>query len=100
MRHQAQVMETVGEQAEELAREMPMEKGEATKEEERARQDTFPGKERAISEAKEAPASSEVPRAEPVRKAQPARVKEFTGYKLAKEGEQAPASWTPKPRRR
>lgn len=75
--HQAQVQQSVGEAARDLARGTPMERQEVAAEG-AAPQDT----------------------SSPKPAAQPARTKEFKGYKLAREGEQQPASWAPKAARR
>ena len=78
--HQAQVMETVGEQARNLARETPMERQQGPPPPEEAPpQDTFSARSKA----------------EPEEKTEK-KAKEFKGYKLAREGEQQPMSWAPK----
>jgi NADH dehydrogenase [ubiquinone] 1 alpha subcomplex assembly factor 2 len=76
--HQAQVQETVGEAARELAQETPMERQELSSSAGTI-QDTL---------------SSRPP------EARSTKVKEFKGYKLGKEGEQQPESWAPKAARR
>jgi hypothetical protein len=77
LRHQAHVQKTVSEAAEDLARETPIERQEGASQE-ATPQDT-------LSTKPERPA---------------AKIKEFKGYKLAKEGERRPESWMPKAARR
>jgi hypothetical protein len=71
--HQAQVQETVGEAARDLARETPMERQEV------ASPDATPQDTLSIKPEE-----------------RPGKAREFKGYKLGKEGEQQPDSWTPK----
>jgi NADH dehydrogenase [ubiquinone] 1 alpha subcomplex assembly factor 2 len=91
--HQAQVQETVGEAARDLAKETPMERQEVVKEE-GLKQDTFTRKEQPLSP------SDAAPKQEAAKDERPAKTREFKGYKLAGANEQAPASWTPKAARR
>jgi hypothetical protein len=96
-------METVGENAPELAREVPMERQDQILPDQRGQpQDTLTTKveTKAVSEAKPAVKPAAAAKPDSSKGLSKTRAREFKGFKLGGEGQQQPVSWAPKPARR